>query len=181
MNHPPRQHGRSQTHPRRGRHYFILCTRRGFHLPSIIKLNRHATGHGDGGTIKRTSDLILDYAAIHPNADIRYKASDMIFQIYSDASYLLELEAMSRASGGYILGWLLENCLKFVTLSAAKAELGALFINVKEGRGMGLALVEMCHPQPPASIHCNNATSVGIASVGIANNTVKKYRSRRWK
>ena len=36
-----------------------------------------------------------------------------------------------------------------------------------------LTLAEMGHPQPPTPIHCNNATAVGIA-----NETVKKHRSR---
>ncbi len=38
---------------------------------------------------------------------------------------------------------------------------------------MRLALADMGHPQPPTPIHCGNATAVGIA-----NNTVKKHRSR---
>ena len=36
-----------------------------------------------------------------------------------------------------------------------------------------LTLAEMGHPQPPTPIHCDNATAVGIA-----NETVKKHRSR---
>ena len=31
---------------------------------------------------------ILNYAATHPNATIRYTASDMVLHIHSDASYL---------------------------------------------------------------------------------------------
>ena len=38
-------------------------------------------------TLKRTEDL-LDYAATHPNAKVQYRASDMILQIHTDASYL---------------------------------------------------------------------------------------------
>jgi hypothetical protein len=34
------------------------------------------------------ADQLLDYLATHPNATIRYHASDMILHIHSDASYL---------------------------------------------------------------------------------------------
>ena len=43
-------------------------------------------------TLKRT-EYLLDYAATHPDAKIRYRASDMILQIHTDASYLSEPKA----------------------------------------------------------------------------------------
>ena len=63
--------------------------------------------------------------------------------------------------------------LKFVASSAAEAEVGALFLNIKQGRVLRLTLAEMGHPQPPTPIHCDNATLVGIS-----NETVKKHPSR---
>ena len=36
-------------------------------------------------TLKRTEDL-LDYTATHPDAKIRYRVSEMILQIHTDAS-----------------------------------------------------------------------------------------------
>ena len=139
-------------------------------------------------TLKQTEDL-LDYAATHLDAKIQYRALDMILQIHTDASYLSEPKARSRAAGHYFLGWLpqpnqpirlngaiytLCTVLKFVASSAAEAELGTLFLNIKEGRVLRLALAEMGHPQPPTPIHCDNATAVGTA-----NETVKKkLRSR---
>ena len=36
-------------------------------------------------TLKRKEDL-LDYAAIHPDAKIQYRTSEMILQIHTDAS-----------------------------------------------------------------------------------------------
>jgi len=56
---------------------------------------------------------------------------------------------------------------------AAKAELGALFLNCKEGIFVLLTLEELGHPQPRTPVHCDNATTVGIA-----NNTVKWQQSR---
>jgi hypothetical protein len=40
---------------------------------------------------------LLNYCATHPGATIRYRASDMILNIHSDAGYLNEPEARSRA------------------------------------------------------------------------------------
>lgn len=62
---------------------------------------------------------------------------------------------------------------KFVVASAAEAELGALFINCKEGTIIRLILEELGHPQPATPLHCDNKTATGIA-----NDTVKKQRSR---
>ena len=111
----------------------------------------------------------------------------MILQIHKDASYLSEPKVQSRAAGHYFLGWLPQNnktirlngaiytlctVLKVVSSSAAEAELGALFLNIKEGRVLQLTLEEMGHNQPPTPICCDNERAVGIA-----NETVKKHRS----
>jgi hypothetical protein len=67
----------------------------------------------------------------------------MIMNIHSDASYLSEDKARSRASGHFFMGLLPSNnkpirlngafftlckILKFIVASAAEAELGALFL-----------------------------------------------------
>ena len=54
--------------------------------------------------------------------------------------------------------------------SAEEAELGTLFMNVKERRTIWLTLEELGHPQPPIPIHCDNATAAGIANGTIKNN-----------
>jgi hypothetical protein len=43
-----------------------------------------------------TTNQLLDYLATHPDATIRYHASDMILHIQSDASYLLVSNSQSR-------------------------------------------------------------------------------------
>ena len=63
--------------------------------------------------------------------------------------------------------------LKVVVTSAAEAELGALFLNIKEGDTLRLTLMELGHTQPPTPVHYDN-----ITATGIANNSVKKHRSR---
>ena len=45
----------------------------------------------------------LDYAASHPDAIITYCASDMVLAAHSDASYLSELKARSRAGGNFFM------------------------------------------------------------------------------
>ena len=59
--------------------------------------------------------------------------------------------------------------LKIGVASAVKAELGALFLNCKQGQVLRLTLEEMGHPQPPTPVHYDNLTVTGIAT-----DTVKK-------
>ena len=63
--------------------------------------------------------------------------------------------------------------VKFVVLSAADAELVALFLNMNKGEIFRLILNELDHLQPPTPIHRDN-----ITTEVISNNTVKKHRSR---
>ena len=133
-------------------------------------------------------EQLLDYLSTHPNATNRYRASDMILNIHSDASYLSQTKARSRACGHYFLGWIpqddepiklngaiftLCNVLKWAVASAAEAELGALFLNCKEGQVMRTILEEMGHEQPTTPVHCDNATAIGIAK-----KTIKCLRSK---
>ena len=138
--------------------------------------------HGTENTMRKTKQL-LDYLATHSEATVRFHASDMVLNIHSDASYLSEANAHSRACGHFFMGWKADptkpiklnraflHCvqfLRFVVASATEAELGALFLNCKQATIFRLMLEEMGHPQPPTPIHCDNSTAVGIA-----NNTVK--------
>ena len=138
-------------------------------------------------TLKRVKQL-LDYMATNPNAIIRYRASDMILNVHSDASYLSAPRARSRAGGYFFLGSIPQDgrpiklngaihvtctILKLVASSAAEAELGALFLNAQEATIMRLILREMGHPQPPTPVHIDNTTAVGIV-----NGTIKRQRSR---
>jgi hypothetical protein len=47
---------------------------------------------------------LISYCNTHPETKIRYHASDMILHIHSDASYLSENEAKSRAGGFFYMG-----------------------------------------------------------------------------
>jgi hypothetical protein len=93
---------------------------------------------------------LLNYCNTHPETKIRYHASDMTLHIQSDASYLSENEAKSRA-GGFTNGAILiiSKVLKHVMSLAAEAEIGAVFINAKEGAVLRTTLEEVGHKQPP--------------------------------
>ncbi len=49
---------------------------------------------------------VLDYLVTHPNATVKFRASDMVMNIHSDASYLIEPKARSRACGHFFMGWM---------------------------------------------------------------------------
>ena len=95
-------------------------------------------------TMKRVHQL-LDYMATHPKTIIRFRASDMILNIHSDASYCSAGRGHSRAGRKFFLGSIPVNVqriklngnihitcaiLKLVAASVSEAELGALFLNV---------------------------------------------------
>ena len=163
----------------------ILYYARAVDITVLMALSSIAIEQSKGttNTMEKAKQL-LDYLATNPDATIRFKASDMVMNVHSDASYLSESDARSRACGHFFMGWsptdgdpiklngaffTLCTILRFVVASAAEAELGALFLNCKEGMIFRLTLEELGHPQPRTHIHCDNATAVGIA-----NNTVKR-------
>ena len=167
----------------------ILYYARAVDLTVLMALSTIASEQSKGTeqTWQRCKQL-LDYLATNPNATVRFYASDMILNIHSDASYLSEKNAHSRACGHFFMGWkpdatkpiklngaffTLCSILRFVVASAAEAELGALFLNCKQAAIFRVTLEEMGHPQPPIPVNCDNSTAVGIA-----NNTVKRQRSR---
>ena len=66
------------------------------------------------------------------------------------------------------------NVIKHAMSSAAEAELGGPFFNMKDAAPIrAAALEEMGHPQPPTAIVIDNSTASGIA-----NKTVKQRRSK---
>jgi hypothetical protein len=119
---------------------------------------------------------LLNYCATHPDATIRYHASDMILDIHFDSGYLNEPEARSRAGGNFCMSSkprngeqqhngsiiTLSTILQIVVASAAEAEIGALCLNAKEGINIQNILKEMGHPHPATPMQTNNTTAHGI-------------------
>ena len=154
-------------------------------IPALISIESEQASATENTDKKCTK--LLYYLATHDNARIRYHASDMVLNIHSDASYLSETIARIRVAGKFFLGsksdptepivlngtlYIMCRILKFVVASVAEAELGALFLNCKEGIIMRLTLQEMGHPQPSTPIHRDNMTATGIE-----NETIKKQCS----
>ena len=48
---------------------------------------------------KEKAEMLMDYLATHPNAVLRFKASDMRLHIDTDAAYLVAPGAKSRFAG----------------------------------------------------------------------------------
>ena len=85
---------------------------------------------------------LLDYCATHLEPQIQYQASDMILNIDSNASCLVETEARSRMGGFHFLGnkdgklfngpiLVLAKVIRNVMAPAAEAEIGGLFMNAQ--------------------------------------------------
>jgi hypothetical protein len=146
--------------------------------------------HGTEATMEAAVHL-LNYAATHPDATLRFHASDMKLHIYSDASYLSEPKARSRVGGYFYLDGkedpqpgkppklngaihVESRIMKNVMASAAEAETGGLFINGQEATYIRRVLEEMGHPQDgPTTIITDNSTANGFA-----NATMKIKRSK---
>ena len=127
-------------------------------------------------------DQFLDYAATNPIAIVTYHASDMVLAIHSDASYLSEAKARSRAGGHFFMSsdipipanngavHTVAQIIKSVMSSATEAEIGAMYINAREAVPARKALLEMGHPQPRTPMQTDNAA----AHMVVTNNVQPK-------
>jgi hypothetical protein len=132
------------------------------------------------------TNQLLDYLATHPDATIRYRASNIILHIHSDASYLSVSNARSRLGGRFFLGKKspeqdtlngsilnVASVIKNVVASAAKSEVGACFHNAQSGASLRVTLMELGHIKPPTPLRTDNCTASGIL-----NETTNHKRSK---
>jgi len=134
-----------------------------------------AQSKGTQATIEACTNL-LNYAATHPDAVLQYHASDMILNIHSNASYLSETKARSRAGGIFYLSNNSKNpplngdihvhssIMRSILASATEAEVGALFYNAQDGAMICTTLKELEHPQPATQIQTDNEVADGIVN-----------------
>ena len=128
----------------------------------------------------------LNYCATHPNATLRYSASDMQLCIHTDASYLNASKGRSRIGSHHYLGHHLPaaplrnapilnqaSILRMVVSSAAEAEVGGLFQGGKDGVLLRQTLTDMGWPQTATRLTTDNSTARGIV-----NDSIKQQRSR---
>ena len=129
-------------------------------------------------TMEHTTQL-LDYLATQEEAVITYSASDMILAVHSDAGYLNEPNARSRAGGHFFLsnntdippnnGVVLNisHIIKYVMSSATEAELAALYITARKAVYIRIILDEMGHKQPPTPVQTDNSMAEGVINKRI--------------
>jgi len=137
--------------------------------------------------------MLMDYLHTYPEGVIRYHASDMILKITSDAAYLVQPKARSRAAVHYHLGWkdstrtngaldVLCKTIKNVVSSAAEAETGAIYIGGKHACPIRAALEELGHPQPLTGtpFETDNNTAQGILNSKMRQKLSKSFDMRYW-
>ena len=112
----------------------------------LVALGSLASAQARGTQATRDAAChLLNYLASHPDATVRFRASQMQVHAHSDASYLSEPEAKSRVAAYFFLGdkdnpnpnspppqpngaiHVLCKLLRNVVASAAEAEVGGLF------------------------------------------------------
>ena len=132
----------------------------------------------------------MDYCATHPDAVVRFMASDMILALHSDASYLSEPGAKSRAGGHFYLKnktdrdtnngavLTLSKIIKHVMTSASEAEIAALFLNCKAAIPLRMALEEMGHPQPQTPAVTDNSSAEGLINKSMTPKRAKAHDVR---
>jgi hypothetical protein len=130
------------------------------------------------------TNQLLDYLATHPDATIRYHASDMILHIHIDASYFSVSNTRSRLGGLFFCGdkspqqdnlnvsiLNVASVINNVVASVAESEVGACFHNAQSGAPLRVTLAELGHIQPPTPLRTDNSTAFGIV-----NETIKQKR-----
>ena len=133
----------------------------------------------------RAVNQLLDYVATYPSDGITFRASNMILAAHSDASYLTEPNARSRAGAHIFLTeddpiprqngpvLTLSQIIKYVMASAAEAELAALYHTAREMIPLRNALDEMGWPQPKSPIQTDNSTATGFVHDTIIQRRIK--------
>ncbi len=169
----------------------LLFYARAIHYTIVLTAIGELATEQSGGTTTTMDKLaeLLKYCATHPDAIVRFTASNMVLAVESDASYLSVVNARSCAVGYFYMtnktarntdaytsdGAVHVVChnMREVFSSAAEAELGALFHNGKEAHPLCIALEEMGYPQPATPMATDNSTASGIAT-----DSVKQKRSK---
>jgi hypothetical protein len=113
----------------------------------------------------------LDYAASQEDTIVTYWSSNVRLAIHSNASYVSEPKACSRASGHMFMAGMkdipinngvvlnISQIIRSVMSLATEVELGALFINAKMAVSMQRTLEGLGHPQTCTPIQTDNSTA----------------------
>ena len=135
--------------------------------------------------IQAEIERFFQYASRFPDSTLCIRASNMKLTCHSDASYLSEANARSRAGGYLFLGDCLPGeipnaaisyfsvLITTVVTSAAEAEYAALFMVGQAAVSIRNTLADLGYPQGATELICDNK-----CAVGIAKNTLKLKRSK---
>ncbi len=127
-------------------------------------------------TMKKIKQF-LDYASTNPDA--------VVVAGHSDALYLSESNARSRAGGHFFMSSDVEvlpnngtvstilQIIKAVMSLVAETKVGALFINCREAVPARHVLEFLGHPQPSTPMQMDNTTALGV----VNQNVMKKLKS----
>ena len=137
--------------------------------------------------------MLLDYARTYKNAKLRFRKSDMILHVESDAAYLVQPNARSRIAGYYFLSSypplpplhpkpslnapILVECktIRHVVASSAEAETGGLFLNAQNILPIRHTLEQLGHKQPPTPLKTDNSTAYNFVTKNM-----KQRKSKSW-
>jgi hypothetical protein len=139
----------------------------------LVAINTLASVQAQGAEATMDAAIhLLNYCATHPNATVRYTASDMILHVHSDASYLSVHGARYPSPPQTTVPSVCpvhvnSIIMQHIMPSATEAEFGALFHNCKDAKMLRTIL----NPATPAQAENARAS-------GIANDTVNQKRSR---
>ena len=140
-------------------------------------------------TMRKIKQL-LDNSATHPDDAVTYWSSNMVLAAHSNASYLSDTKARSRAGGHFFMSsdiavpenngavHTVAQIIKTVMSSVAEAELGALYINCREAIPARHLLKVMGHNQPPTPMQTNNYTALGVVTNKIQPKRTKAMDMR---
>ena len=159
-------------------------------LPALNEIS-HRQASPTANTLNKCK-MLLDYCASHPNGKVRYKASQMILNVDTDAAYLVLPGAKSRIAGYYYMaehpkasktpnptlnGAIHVECktLKHVVASAAEAETGGIFVNGQIILQLRQTLHALGHPQPPTPLKTDNSTAYKFV-----HDEMKQKMSKSW-
>jgi hypothetical protein len=147
---------------------------------------------------KRNVDHFLDYCATHPDAGIRYVASDMQLWCDSDAAYLVARNARSRIAGHFYLSDKVIDpkktqpnpkpngplhtevaIIKNVVSSSTEAEIAGTFHNGKQCSDLRVRLDEAGHKQiGPTPVKTDNENSERFANRRVKRRLTKHMDMR---
>ena len=132
-------------------------------------------------------DRLLQYASTHRNNGIRFYASNMVYSMLSDASYLCRPRARSVYGLVAYLGqdeWIngpvycASKMISCVVASVVEAELAGGFQSAQIGVQHRNTLQDFGYPQPPTTLRMDNTVALAIAEGKINGKRSKSMDMR---